>query len=155
MIASYTVRRELSVPVERAFDVVVAEDVLPAVLHRWGPIPGVVGTTDLTGPWDTPGSERTVLLSDGRSARETVLAWERPSRFAYRVEEIEGSLGRLVNHAIGEWWFEATGSGSHLRWTYTFSPTRGGLLVALFTRTAWAAYMRQCATLCVERAEAR
>ena len=34
---------------------VVAEDVLPKVLHRWGPIPGVLGTRDLTGTWSTPG----------------------------------------------------------------------------------------------------
>ena len=62
--ASHTVSRDTAATVERIFDVVVAEDVLPKVLHRWGPIPAVTGTRDLTGPWDTPG-----LAQDGRARR--------------------------------------------------------------------------------------
>ena len=67
---SHTVNRLARVGVQSLFDTVVAEDVLPKVLRRWGPIPAVVGTRDLTGPWTTPGSERTVVLDDGTSARE-------------------------------------------------------------------------------------
>ena len=112
-IASHTVARELDgVGVERIFDVVVAEDVLSRVLHRWGPVPGVTGTADLTGPWDTPGSERTVLLEDGSTAHEQVLTWERPERFEYRVDRLSNPLGRLVDHALGSWEFSATGRGS-------------------------------------------
>lgn len=150
---SHTVRRDLSVPVERTFDVVVAEDVLPHVLHRWGPIPAVAGTRELSGPWDTPGSERTVVLGNGGTVRETVLCWERPAHFAYRVDRIDGSLGRLVDHAIGEWWFQTADPGSCFRWTYTFHGRRGRLALDLFARTAWAAYMSRCADRLVARAE--
>jgi len=149
------VARELDgVGVERIFDVVVAEDVLPKFLHRWGPVPGVTGTAELTGPWDTPGSERTVLLEDGSSAHEQVLTWERPGRFEYRVDRLSNPLGRLVDHALGSWEFSATGRGSRFVWTYSFtSPRRlSAAPLRLFTATAWARYMDQCAEACVELA---
>jgi hypothetical protein len=151
---SHTVQRDLDVPIERVFDVVVAEDVLPRVLHRWGPIPAVIGTRGLTGSWDTPGSKRTVLLGDGSSAREQVLRWERPYRFEYHVDRITSPLGRLVDHAIGSWEFAQAAHGSRFRWTYAFRPRAALSAVALeaFVRTAWARYMAQCADRCVSLA---
>jgi hypothetical protein len=152
--ASHTVSRELEVGVERVFDTVVAEDVLPLVLRRWGPIPAVTGTRDLTGRWDTPGSERTVLLDDGNTAHEQVVVWERPRRFEYRVDRFTSPLGRLVRHAVGLWDFTETDHGSSFRWTYSFE-AQGRLatiLLVLFARTAWARYMDQCADLCVKLA---
>jgi hypothetical protein len=153
--ASHTVTREVAgVGVERLFDVVVAEDVLPKVLRRWGPIPGVTGTRDNTGPWDQPGSRRTVVLDDGNTAREQVLDWVRPSRFEYRVDGFSGAVGRLVDHAIGSWEFTDTGGGAAFRWTYTFT-ARGPVaatLLAAGVPLAWARYMEQCAGLCAQLA---
>ncbi len=147
--AAHTVLRDApGVDVARLFDVVVAEDVLPKVLHRWGPVPGVRGTTGNTGPWDTPGSSRTVVLEDGSTAGETLLRWERPSIFAYRVEAMTNPLGRLVDHAHGTWRFTATpGGGSQFTWTYAFMP-RGRIaapLIRAFVAIAWARYMAGCA----------
>ena len=141
--------------VERLFDTVVAEDVLPKVLHRWGPVPAVTGTREQTGPWHTPGSERTVELDDGSTAREQVLAWERPLRFEYRVDGFTSPLGRVANHAIGAWEFASHGPVSaSFRWTYSFYPrTRlGGLVLRMIVPTAWSRYMAQCAALCAELA---
>lgn len=136
------------------FDAVVAEDVLPKVLHRWGPIPGAVGTRDLTGPWSTPGSERTVMLEDGSSARERVVVWERPRRFEYSVDRFTSPLGRLVDHATGAWEFEELETGSSFRWTYSFHARSLAASVPLqfVVRTAWARYMAQCADLTIELA---
>lgn len=147
---AHTVYRSAPTPVDRLFDTVVAEDVLPKVLHRWGPIPGVSGTQHLTGPWDTPGSSRTVLLEDGSSARETVLAWDRPQKFSYRVDHFTSALAPLVDHAIGSWRFETTQHGSRLTWTYKFvaRTTLAGAPLQIFVRTAWARYMSQCADAC-------
>lgn len=151
---SHTVSREAGVGVERLFDTVVAEDVLPKVLHRWGPVPAVVGTRDLTGPWTMPGSERTVLLDDGSSARERLLVWERPRRFEYVVDRVSGPLGRFVHHAIGAWEFDDLAGGSSFRWTYSFHPRglAGAAALQVVVRTAWARYMAQCADLTVELA---
>lgn len=153
---AHTVSRTAEVDVGTLFDVVVAEDVLPHVLHRWGPVPGVSGTRDLSGPWSRPGSERTVLLSDGNTARERVLVWERPTRFEYQVDDLTGLSGRLLHHAVGSWTFAPTGArGSRLRWTYTFhvAGVAAAGMLQLVARTAWARYMEQCADLCVARAE--
>jgi hypothetical protein len=152
---SQTVRRTAAVSVERLFDTVVAEDVLPKVLHRWGPVPAVVGTRDLTGPWDTPGSQRTVVLGDGSTAREQVLLWNRAMRFEYRVDSFTSPIGRLADHAIGSWAFmSAGGESSSFEWTYTFHP-RGpvaALPLRAFVPTAWARYMAQCAERLVQLA---
>lgn len=151
---SHTVCRELQVGVERVFDVVVAEDVLPRVLRSWGPIPAVTGTCQLTGPWNTPGSQRTVLLEDGSTVREQVLVWERPRRFEYRVDRFTSPLGRLAHQAIGAWDFTQTERGSSFRWTYSFQAQGrfSAILLNLLVHTAWARYMDQCAELCVELA---
>lgn len=154
--ASRTVTREAATPVERLFDVVTAEDVLPKVLHRFGPVPGVAATRDLTGPWDRPGSSRTVVLQDGSTVRETLLEHEPPHRFAYRVEDFTSQIARVAAHATGTWEFEPTRSGSRFTWTYAFTP-RGAAtapLLALVVRTAWAGYMARCADRCVALAEA-
>ncbi len=155
---SRTVSRELAVPVARAFDVVVAENVLPKVLHRWGPVPAVVGTRDLTGRWDTPGSARTVVLDDGSVVREQVLQWRRPQRFEYRVDRFTGPTGWLAEYALGTWLFsETAGGGAAFCWTYSFR-ARGSIarvLLAVFVRTTWARYMQQCADRCVELALAQ
>jgi hypothetical protein len=150
------VSREVAgVGVERLFDVVVAEDVLPKVLHRWGPIPGVTGTRDNTGPWDQPGSQRTVVLEDGNTAREQVLDWVRPSRFEYRVDGFTGAFGRVVEHATGSWEFTDTGRGAAFRWSYTFTG-RGPVTAALLAAGvpfAWARYMERCAEECARLAQ--
>jgi len=78
--------RDTKVDRSRLFDVVVAEDVLPKVLTRYRLVP-VVGTSGNTGPWDQPGSVRTVHLAGGASAREKVTAFERPTYFAYRLSD--------------------------------------------------------------------
>ena len=153
---AHEVHAAARVPVGRLFDVVVAEDVLPHVLHRFGPVPAVVGTSELSGPWDTPGSSRTVRLGDGSTARETVLEFSRPGHFRYRVEELTGTFGRFVDHAIGEWWFRPSGAaGSSFTWRYSFHgrSAMSAPLLAVVARTAWAGYMSQCARLCVARAE--
>jgi hypothetical protein len=156
-LVSHTVTRTLHVPVQHAFDVVVAEDVLPHVLHRWGPVPAVVGTRELSGAWDTPGSTRTVVLGDGSVVRERVLQWRRPQRFEYRVDRFTRPLGWVAQYALGAWLFSETrDGGAEFRWTYSFS-ARGRLarlLLAVFVRTAWARYMEQCADRCVELAQA-
>ncbi|RZS37704.1 polyketide cyclase/dehydrase/lipid transport protein [Herbihabitans rhizosphaerae] len=151
-----TMRRSVRADQSRAFDTVVAEDVLPKVLHRFLLIPSVIGTEGNTGPWDVPGSRRRVLFSDGTSAREEVREWVENTRFAYRVDQFDAVLGRLVTHATGEWDFTGAPGGSAFNWTYTFHARHWLLspLVHLFTHTLWRGYMSRCADRCARLAEA-
>lgn len=154
---AHIVERRARAPVERLFDEVTAEDVLPKVLHRYLLVPAVVGTEGLTGPWNTPGSQRQVRTSDGRTLREEVTAWERPCHFAYRVEGFTGVLGAMVSHAVGEWTVSGDDGGSAFAWTYTFFARSRAVapVVRGFVRLLWSGYMAGCAERCVALAEPR
>jgi hypothetical protein len=143
---SATIEANVDTDIVNLFDVVTAEDVLPKVLKRFGFVPPVISTSGNTGPWDKPGSSRTVHLAGDTSAREEVTAFERPRYFAYRVDNFTFAVRHLAKFATGEWWFERDGAGSHLRWTYTFH-AKGRLTAALltfFVRMQWQGYMRGC-----------
>ena len=150
-----TVHAHAHVDVTKLFDTVVAEDVLPHVLHRYRFIPEVTATSDLTGPWDTPGSSRTVHLANGGRAQERLDTFQRPDAFTYTVSGFTGIFGRIVDHAVGAWEFRSDGEGSQFTWTYRFTPRPArGPVVALVVRAGWAGYMHRAAQRCVGRAEA-
>jgi hypothetical protein len=118
---------------------------LPRILHRYGPVPAVVSTADQSGPWDVVGSSRTVHLGDGSTARERVTACDRPASFAYTVDGFSGPVRHLVREGRGQWWFEAAGDATDVRWTYTFearSPA-AALLLAPVVKIAWRGFMRR------------
>ncbi len=141
-----TVEAEMDATVARVFDFVVAEDVLPRVLTGYGLVPAVVGTSGNTGPWDIPGSVRTVHLKGGDTAQEEVTEWVRPSYFAYRVSKFTFALKHLATEGRGQWWVEPRNGRTHVRWTYTFIPKGpvSALMLHLFVRMQWAGYMRVC-----------
>ena len=131
---------------EPTFDFVVGEDVLPKVLTGYQLLPAVVRTSGNTGPWDSPGSLRTVHLADGTTAREQVTAYEVPRYFAYRTSDYTFALRYLATHADGQWWFEQHNNGTKVRWTYTFHSRSwfSAVLLAMFVRTQWVGLMRTC-----------
>jgi Polyketide cyclase / dehydrase and lipid transport len=142
------VTRAIAVPgnIEEVFDFVAAEGVLPEVLTGFGLVPGVVSTSNVTGPWDKPGSNRTVHLAGGSTAHEEVEVYSRPSYFAYRVSDPTFSLRYLMARAHGQWWFNSVEGDTYVRWTYTFRAK--GMLTKLpltiFARTQWTGYMDVC-----------
>jgi hypothetical protein len=147
---SHTVSHTVAVAVERLFDTVVAEDVLPYVLHRHLLVPGVRNTESLSGPWHVPGSTRIVRLTSGAAVREEVTGWQRPSTFSYRVTALPRPLSSLAREAVGLWSFEGDEERSRLIWTYSFEPAGGWAIPLLraFVATQWAGYMRRCAERC-------
>lgn len=156
--AAVTLATVLPGPPEAVFAFITAEDVLPKILHRWGPLPAVAGTSDLTGPWTRAGSSRTVHLAGGHTVREQLTRHEPPGaehgrphgHFAYRVSDISHPLLRLLaSHARGDWHFEPAAGGTHVRWTYTFTARHPLAAPALagFARWLWRAYMAQCLAL--------
>src|SRR5258705_11806963 len=103
---------------------VSAEVVLPKVLRVFGPVPAVTAASEVSGPWDQPGSTRRVHLADGTAAREQVTVFRRPEWFGYRVWDLGGPFGRLVHEATGEWVFAEVEGATIVHWTYRFYPRR-------------------------------
>ena len=128
------------------FDFVAAEDVLPKILTGYGLLPGISHTSDITGPWDQPGSRRIVHLLDGSNVREGVTDYDRPHYFAYRVSEPSFTLKHLMGEARGEFWFAESDRGTEVRWTYTFRAKNRltKLPLRLFVGTQWKGYMDVC-----------
>jgi hypothetical protein len=131
-------------------------DQLDTVLRDAAGLPGVAKTTGTTGPWDVPGSYRTVHTTDGFSAREEVTAVDAPNYFAYVVTNFtQPMIRRLVKEARGQWWFTDEGSGTHAKWTYEVEGT-SILAVPLLLpviKILWNRYMKAAMKLTKERAE--
>ena len=51
--------------------------------------------------------------------RETILAWDEPTRWAYRVDE---SADALIDALVEEWVVEGDGDRSTVRWTFAVEP---------------------------------
>ncbi|GGO95469.1 SRPBCC family protein [Stakelama pacifica] len=144
------IMREALVPgaIRDVFDFVAAEDVLPRILTGYGLLPGISHTSDITGPWDQPGSRRIVHLLDGSHVREGVTHYDRPDYFAYRVSDPSFALKHLMVEARGEFRFAETDRGTEVRWTYTFRARNrlARLPLRLFVGTQWKGYMDVCMT---------
>jgi hypothetical protein len=141
----------------RTFDAIVPVD-LTAIMPGFGPIPGVLGVRDQSGPWSSEGATRTVLLSDGSAVSERITAHAHPEHFAYRVGPFAPPLGLVATHTDGAWWFTGlpgAETSTHIRWSYTFALT-GALapLTAPVLERAWRTYARRVLALAIAIAEA-
>ena len=83
---------------------------------RW--FPGMTG-----GAYDGPGPHgvgSTREVRQGPSVyRETILAWDAPSRWVYRVDEMTVPLAHAL---VEEWAIEPDVGGSLVRWTLAIDP---------------------------------
>jgi hypothetical protein len=125
------------------------------VIPRYGPLAGVAGTSDQSGPWDHVGASRILNLSDGTSVREELTAYAEGERFAYRLLPVKTPMRLLVNYAAGAWEFTDAGEDTtHVRWTVTFHPRRGRRwLIRALLAPLWERYQRQALALAVREAE--
>jgi hypothetical protein len=106
--------------IQNVFDFIAAEDVLPKILTGYGMVPGVAWTSNVSDPWDLPGSHRVVHMADRSTANEGVTHYDRPSYFACRVSNPTFALKYLMTEASGQFWFEPADGGTQVKWTYTF-----------------------------------
>ena len=132
--------------IDDVFDFVAAEDVLSKILTGYGLVPAVAFTSDISGAWDQPGSNRIVHLADGSTVDEGLTDYERASYFAYRVSNPSFALKHLMTEATGQFWFEAAEGGTKVTWTYTFKAKNRltSLPLMLFVKTQWNGYMAVC-----------
>jgi hypothetical protein len=118
---------------------------LPRILRGYGPVPAVVSTSDQSGPWDVPGSTRTVHLADRNTAREQVTDCEPSHYFAYRVGEFSNLIAHLADEARGQWWFTKAGQdATDVVWRYSFiaRSSAAQLILLPVVKLAWRGYMR-------------
>jgi len=85
------------------------------------------------------GSLRQVSMA-GTTYKETILAWDPPVRWAYRVDECSAPIARAL---VEDWVIAPSGDGSVVRWTFTIDPralfiagmpVAGKLMGSLFAR---------------------
>lgn len=129
---------------------------LHTVIRDAAGISGVVKTSGTTGPWDKPGSYRTIHLTDGNTVREEVTAADSPDYFAYRLSEFTNPVvRRLVKGARGQWWFTDEGAGTKAKWTYTVDSTSGvtGFVLVPIVKVLWRRYMKTALGAVKARAE--
>jgi hypothetical protein len=103
---------------DAAFDGVLASPLPELFSERSGPIPPVRECTGQEGAWGTIGQTRTVVLGDGNSNLETLVALDRPGSYRYRLTDFTGPMKALVRSVDGEFAFAAEGSGTRVTWSW-------------------------------------
>ncbi len=123
----------------------IANTIDPTTVYpRFGPLPAVTGVRNQTGPWNTIGFTRQLMLSDGGSVIEQITDVTTPTFFGYELSDFQNIFGTLVSGASAEWQFSEIDGGTRIRWTYTFHPRAGaGLIVGAIVNVFWARYMRR------------
>ncbi|WP_282785826.1 MULTISPECIES: SRPBCC family protein [unclassified Nocardia] len=133
---------------------VIAPIDLPTIFTGMGPLPAVREVRDQSGPWDTAGNTRTVVLSDGSTAREELTGYTRARHFSYELTEFTGTMRRLVAKVDGEWTFTPAGRNSLVRWTYSFFPHPGrARLVRYVVAPLWRRYATATLARAIREAE--
>lgn len=105
---------EVRQPPERVFEVIATD---PAGWGDW--FPGF----DHSGHWMTAGPQGVGSRRRVRAARatydETIIAWEEPHRFAFRVDRASMPIGRALAE---DYRITANSAGSLLQWKFAIHP---------------------------------
>jgi hypothetical protein len=102
----------VGVPPEKVFDAISADP------GTWTWFPGfTTGRYIGAGPHGL-GAIREIKVGPS-IYRETVVAHDRPNRWAYRVDQTTVPLARAL---VEEWTVQAAGAGSIVRWTFAIDP---------------------------------
>lgn len=130
---------------EEAFDGVLAAPLPELFSDRAGPIPPVRECTGQEGEWGSVGQTRTVVLADGGTNLETLVALDRPGSYRYRLTDFTGAFQALVAHVDGEFAFLPEGERTRVTWSWrmhaTHPVTRAMLPVVGFFWRRYAAGM--------------
>ena len=153
---SAIVQTEIAAKQDVVFKYIVPID-LASIFTGYGPLPAVSGTKKQTGAWDAAGQTRTVIFSDGNSAREMMNKYEYPRYFSYTVSDFTGAIGVFAKSANGEWWFDTNPSSGAtiVKWRYAFNARNmfTAPVVWMITKTFWRGYMNKALMLCKTQIE--
>jgi hypothetical protein len=136
--------RTYPVPIERAFDELLATPLPELFARRYAALPPIREVRDQTGEWGTVGQTRTIVLADRGTLRETLVSVDRPRSFGYRISDVTGPMKPLASSIDGLWTLEEAGTGVRITWAWTLHPASAaaGLLMPAFARM-WRGYARQ------------
>jgi hypothetical protein len=157
-ILSATVEVDIKANQSAAFEHIVPID-LASIFRGYGPLPSIISTQNQTGTWNAAGQTRTVLLSDGSSARELLTKYEYPHYFSYTVSGFTGVLRYLTTSANGEWWFnsDASSGKTHVKWRYAFNARSIFAVPVLWfiVKMLWHGYMNKALALSKSQVEGK
>ncbi len=155
-LVEFSVEGRAPVSAAVAFARVVPRDDSTLFRGYLGVLPAVSGISDQTGPWNHPGEQRTVHLSDGGQFREELVQFAPPADdgavglFDYRISGYTKILGSLVSDGVATWRFEPRPGGSVIRWSYGFRPLpRRRFVVHRLIGPIWTRYMHRSMAECV------
>jgi hypothetical protein len=136
--------RTYPVPLEQAFDAVLATPLPELFSRRYAVLPPIRQVRDQDGVWASVGQTRTIVLADGGTMREELTSIDRPGEFRYRITDVTGPMKLLVGGVDGRWAFEPAGTGVRITWAWVLQPQSpaAGLAMPGFARL-WQGYARQ------------
>jgi hypothetical protein len=111
---------------DRVFEAIVAD---PQGWKAW--FPGIRGGSYASAADQGVGATRFLGLA-GTRVRETVLVYEEPRLWSYRVDATAIPIARA---AVETWLFEELPDGTYVRWTFAVDPTLLFHLLLPFPRT--------------------
>ena len=121
---------EIERPIEEVFDFATACAGFPLFLFPLWPIPGVSSARMVDTPLPITGARRDILMTDGATIQEILLAYDRPARHQYRwLNRPPPPFSWLVRGGEGDWRFTATPSGTRIEWVYHFELTSALLII--------------------------
>ncbi|MFC7495115.1 MULTISPECIES: SRPBCC family protein [unclassified Nocardioides] len=112
--------RVVAVEPVAAFDRLMGARLQDIFSRRYAAFPPVTEVVDEPDDWGKVGQTRTIVLADSGRFRETLTSVERPHRFAYVLDEIEGPLRQFVTTIDGVWMIDPDGDRARIRWAWTF-----------------------------------
>jgi hypothetical protein len=122
---------------------------------KFGPLPAVVDVRGHVGEWSGAGSTRTLLLSDGNSATETITDDVYSEFFAYSLTNFTGFVAHLVSASRAEWDFWENEDGTTgTRWTHQFEARMWAKpIVDVLVRVLWTRYLAHTSAIIAHEAE--
>jgi hypothetical protein len=125
MVAPYSVSSSTLVQAtpEEALDAILAAPLEDLFSHRAGPIPPIRESRAPQGAWGTVGQDRTLVLGDGNTILETLVAVDRPGSYRYRLTDFTGPFKLLVATIDGSFTFTPEGTGTRATWSWSLHAT--------------------------------
>jgi hypothetical protein len=115
-LESAPVRLDFDAPVPASPEAVFAA--ISADPSTWSWFPGLGEGRYESDPPHGVGTRRSIRMGDDLY-RETILAWDEPRRWAYRVDETAASGFRAI---VEDWQVEADGDNARVRWRFAVDP---------------------------------